>query len=178
MSRYHPALVALHWLLALMILGALVAGTVILEGTPNDDPFKLTSLAMHMSLGIAILVLMLVRLGVRLSTAKPPEADTGSALLNVGARATHWLFYLLVLGITASGIVMANLAGLPAIVFGGSGDPLPADFDDLAPRAVHGVLTTLLGLLILAHVAAALWHQFVRRDGLFARMWFGDRTGG
>lgn len=176
MSRYHPALVALHWLLALMILGALVAGSVILENTPNDDPFKLTSLAMHMSLGIAILALMLVRVAVRLFTASPPPADTGNALLNKAAAAAHGLLYLLVFGIAVSGLVMANATDLPAIVFGGSGAPLPATFEGLTARAVHGALTSLLILLILAHVAAALWHQFVRKDGLFARMSFGRRS--
>lgn len=177
MTRYHPLLVALHWLLALMIFGGLIAGTVILDATPNDDPFKLTSLALHMSLGLAVLALMLVRLGVRLFSEKPPHADTGNALLDGVAQAAHWALYLLVFGVAISGIVMANTAGLPAIVFGGSGDPLPADFDDLTPRAVHGVLTTLLGLLILGHIGAALWHQFLRKDRLFARMWFGRRTG-
>ncbi len=42
--------------------------------------------------------------------------------------------------------------------------------------AAHGVIATLLGLLIAAHVAAGLYHQFIRKDGLFGRMWFGDRN--
>lgn len=175
MTRYHPLLVALHWVLALMIIGGLVMGTFVLAATPNDDPFKITSLTMHMSMGMAILVLMVIRLVVRIVTAKPPHADIGHATLNKGAAAAHWLFYLLVIAMCLSGLATANMAGLPDIVFGGSGEPLPANFDDLAPRAAHGVIATLLGLLILSHVAAGLYHQFVRKDGLFARMWFGDR---
>ncbi len=175
MQRYHPLLVTLHWLLALMIIGGLFMGTFVLAATPNDDPFKMTSLMMHMSMGILILVLMVIRLVVRLATAKPPHADIGNALLNKGAVAAHWLFYFLVIAMCASGLATANIAGLPAIVFGGSGEPLPADFNDIAPRAAHGAIATLLGLLILAHVAAGLYHQFVRKDGLFGRMWFGKR---
>jgi cytochrome b561 len=173
--RYHPVLVALHWLLALMIIGGLIMGGAVLAETPNDDPFKLISLRMHMTMGILILTLMVVRLLVRVMTAKPPHADIGNAVLNKGGVATHWLFYVIVIGLCASGLAIANMAGLPAIVFGGSGDPLPDSFAEFPPRAAHGALASLLGLLILAHVAAGLYHQFGRKDGLFARMWFGDR---
>lgn len=176
MTRYHPALVVLHWLLALMILGALAAGALILDETPNSDPFKLTSLMMHMSLGISILVLMLVRLVVRLRTPKPPHADIGNDLLNRGAVLGHWGLYILVIAMCASGMALSAAAGLPAIVFGGSGAPLPESFDIYTPRLVHGAIAPLLGLLIVGHVAAALYHQYVRKDGLFRRMWFGDRN--
>jgi cytochrome b561 len=175
MTRYHPLLVALHWLLAAMIIGGLIMGGNVLAETPNDDPFKLVSLRMHMGMGIAILALMLIRLATRVSTAKPPEADIGHPLLNRLGAATHWLFYLLVIAMCASGIAIANMAGLPAIVFGGSGEPLPADFSAFPPRAAHGIIATLLGLLILAHVGAWAYHQFVRKDGLIRRMWFGNR---
>lgn len=73
-----------------------------------------------------------------------------------------------------SGLATANMAGLPEIVFGGSG-ALPATFDDLPPRIAHGVLGAILTLLIAGHVAAFIYHQFVRKDHLFSRMWFGRR---
>jgi cytochrome b561 len=174
--RYHPVLVVLHWLLALMILGGLLVGGLVLAETPNDDPAKLTSLLLHMVSGLTILALMIGRLGLRLFTAKPPHADIGNGLLNTGASAAHWALYLLVIGMSVSGIVMSNTAGLPDIVFGGSGAPLPENFDDLAARTVHGIISTLLWLLIAGHVLAALYHHFVRKDGLLRRMWFGDRN--
>lgn len=177
MTRYHPILVALHWLLALMILLALVAGNVLLEAVPNSDPAKVDGLRNHMSLGLAILVLMVVRLVVRLVTAHPPAADIGSPLLNLLARWGHWGFYILVLAMVGSGMAMSAMAGLPDIVFNGSGAPLPESFDDLAPRAAHGVISILLMLLILGHVGAAVYHQVIRRDGLMARMGFGRRGG-
>jgi len=175
MRRYHPALVALHWLLAVMIIGGLIIGGQVLSETPNSEPSKLTALAVHMGSGILILVLMVVRLIVRMMTAKPPHADIGNALLNKGAVAAHWGFYVLVFAMCLSGLAIANIAGLPDIVFGGSGEPLPADFDDILARSAHGVIATLLGLLILGHVTAGLYHQFARKDGLLGRMWFGDR---
>lgn len=176
MTRYHPFLVVLHWLLALMIILGLVMGSNVLAATPNDDPFKLVSLRMHMGMGMAILVLMLIRLATRLFTAKPPHADIGSPLINRLGVAAHWLFYIIVIAMCASGLAIANMAGLPEIVFGGSGAALPVDFNAYPPRRAHGALATLLMLLILGHVAAGLWHQYGRKDGLFARMWFGERT--
>lgn len=178
MARYHPVLVALHWLLALLIIGGLIMGGNVLAETPNSDPFKLTALTMHMSMGITILALMVVRLVLRLVTQKPPHADAGNTLINTAGKLAHWAFYLVVFALCASGLAIASAAGLPDIVFGGSGNPLPVNFDDIPPRAAHGAIATLLTLLFVGHVLAGLYHQFIRKDGLFARMWFGKRNGG
>ena len=176
MTRYHPALVALHWLLAILIIVALVAGTFLLAGTPNSDPSKITGLQAHMSIGISVLVLMLIRLVTRFATEKPPHAATGNGALDMAGRAAHVGLYFLVFGMCASGLALANLAGLPGIVFGGVGT-LPADFSVYGPRAAHGIIAKLLMLLIAAHVAGFAFHQFIRKDGLFQRMWFGNRRG-
>ncbi len=101
MTRYHILLVTLHWLLALMIIAAMAAGGLVLENIPNNDPFKLTALAGHMILGLGILLLMLIRLAVRLRTAHPPRADIGNHLLNRGADLAHWLFYIVVIAMSA-----------------------------------------------------------------------------
>ncbi len=175
MKRYHPILVTLHWLLAVLVIGGLVMGGQVLAQTPNTDPAKLFSLKMHMSIGIVILVLMVVRLVIRFATQKPPQADIGNELLNKGAHMAHYLLYAVVIAMSASGLAIANAAGLPAIVFGGSGEALPADFNDIAPRAAHGILSLVLKLLIVGHVLAALYHQFLRKDSLFSRVWYGER---
>jgi cytochrome b561 len=174
MTRYHPALVALHWVLAILILIGLFGGTFVLDPLPEDHPFKIEGLQGHMTVGIAILVLMLVRLFVRVRTTHPPEADIGNPLMNRLARYAHWAMYALIFAMLGSGIAMSVLGGLPPIVFGGSGEHLP-NLDDLPPRAAHGFFATVLMLLIVGHIAAALYHQFVRKDGLLRRMWFGAR---
>jgi len=175
MKRYHPFLVVLHWLLAVMIIMGLVMGGNVLSATPNTDPQKLLYLKMHMSAGILILVLMLVRLVIRFMTAKPPHADIGNGLLNKLGSATHYFFYLVVILMAGSGFAIANMAGLPDIVFGGSGVALPESFSEYPPRIAHGVLGVVLTLLIVGHVLAFLYHQFIRKDDLFSRMWFGQR---
>jgi cytochrome b561 len=174
-SRYHPALVALHWLIAIALLFSLGSGMLVLEELPNRSPEKVDALRGHMIAGVVILLLMLIRLGLRVGTARPAPATTGNAQLDRLARLTHWGFYLLVLVMAATGIATSVLAGLPDIVFGGSGAPLPESFSIYWPRAVHGTVAGLLLALILLHAAAALYHQFVRRDKLLARMWFGKR---
>lgn len=176
MKRYHPLLVSLHWLVAILVIGSLFMGEFILEEISNTDPFKVTALFAHMAIGLSVLVLMLVRLIVRHFTKRPPEADIGHATLNKLGRWAHWALYILVIAMAGSGLATAQLAGLPDIVFGGSGAPLPKDFSNFAPQNVHDFLAGILGWLILAHVAAALFHQFVRKDGLMARMRFGPRS--
>ena len=175
MTRYHPFLVVLHWLLAIMIVIGLIMGGNVLSETPNSDPEKVFYLRMHMSMGIIILVLMIIRLVVRTKSQKPPHADIGNTLLNKLGVYAHYILYVLVFLMCASGIGISMMAGLPDIVFGGSGAPLPQSFEEFAPRAAHGVLATVLTIVVVSHVLAALYHQFIRKDGLFSRMWFGQR---
>jgi cytochrome b561 len=173
-KRYHKALVVLHWLLALMLIVALTMGTLVLDATPNSSPDKIGALQGHMVVGGLILVLMLVRLVVRLTSAHPAPSSTGNALADRLAPLAHWALYGLVFAMAGSGIAMSIQAGLPDIVFGGVGS-LPENFRHLVPRAVHGIVAKLLMLTIALHVMAALYHQLVRRDGLLSRMGFGPR---
>ena len=145
------------------------------DGRPTLKPKQANrALQGHMTVGGLILLLMLIRLVVRLKTAHPAPATTGNAALDRLAPLTHWGLYALVLLMAGSGVAMSVLAGLPDIVFGGVG-ALPVDFNSLLPRFVHGIVAKLLMLAIGLHIAAALYHQFVRRDGLLARMGFGAR---
>ena len=171
--RYHPLLVALHWLLAALILGALLMGGLVMSEMPNTDPAKIGALRNHMIVGGVIGLLTLLRLVTRARTARPAPADAGHPLLNRLAGPAHGALYLLVLAMVGSGIALSVQSGLPDAVFGTA--PLPASFHDYAPRAAHGLIAALLGLTILAHLGAALYHQFLRRDGLLSRMWFGQR---
>ncbi len=174
-ARYHPLLVVLHWLLAVLIILALAGGMLQLQHIPNSSPDKIGALRGHMIMGVVILALTLVRMAVRFLTRRPAPASTGRPLLDRVGRGVHFLLYALVVLMAASGFAMAFQAGLPDIVFGGSGAPLPASFAELAPRAVHGVIAALLVGLIALHALAAIWHQLVLRDGLLARMGFGRR---
>ncbi|MEO1748270.1 MAG: cytochrome b/b6 domain-containing protein [Pseudomonadota bacterium] len=174
-TKFHPLLVAIHWIMAFMIIMLLLAGTLFLEPLANDDPQKIEGLFGHMIFGVSVMILLIIRFVTRLRSDKPAHAATGNALLDKVGVWTHWLFYPLIFLAAGSGMAMSAMAGLPDIVFFGSGDPLPASFWEYPPRYMHAVATKALGALIVLHIAAALWHQFVKRDGLLGRMWFGRR---
>ena len=121
---------------------------------------------------------MVIRFIVRMLTARPEKATTGYLLLDRIAPISHYGFYVLVVLMVATGFATAILAGLPAIVFGGSGAPLPPSFMIFPPFVAHGWLAALLAGFIALHVLAAFYHQFVRRDRLFGRMFYGCRASG
>ena len=175
-SRYHPLLVTLHWLLAVLIIAALIVGFFAFAVMPNSDPEKIGVLRQHMAGGMLILALMVIRFIVRMLTARPAKATTGYPLLDRIAPISHYGFYLLIVLMAGTGFTTAFLAGLPEIVFAGSGDPLPPTFTIYPTRVAHGYIAMLLVGFITLHVLAALYHQFVRRDGLFRRMFFGRRA--
>jgi cytochrome b561 len=174
-SRYHPALVVLHWVMALLIIAALALGALVMVKIPNTDPMKFEALGSHMAGGMAILVLMLIRLVIRTRSAHPAPASAGHPLLDRLAWASHRLFYVTVFAMAGSGIIMALQTGLFNTVFLGQGN-LPADFWAFPIRGVHYALSRLLMALIAVHIVAALYHALVLRDGLLKRMFFGRRT--
>ena len=174
-ERYHPALVILHWTLALLLMLALVMGTLVLAETPNDAGDKIDSLRGHMILGTVIGALMLVRLIVRWRTRRPPAASTGNAAIDRLGTLVHAGLYLLVFLMAASGLATALWAGLPQIVFGNGTAALPESFFIYPPRHVHGWVAKALLLVIGFHLIGALFHQFRLKDRLLSRMWFGGR---
>ena len=137
-SRYHPLLVTLHWLLAVLIIATLTVGFFLLAAMPNSDPQKIVVLRVHMAVGMLILALMVIRFIVRMLTARPEKATTGYPLLDRIAPISHYGFYVLVLLMVATGFATAILAGLPAIVFGGSGAPLPPPSRFIPSFLAHG----------------------------------------
>jgi len=175
MKKYHPLLVSLHWILAIGIILLLFGGTMLAD-LESNDPQKIFGMTGHMVIANVVLVLMSIRFIVRMKTQKPAPADIGNALLNKGAAIAHYVMYLLVFVMAASGWSMALAAGLPGILFGDSGNALPDDLTIYPARVAHGIVATVFMLVILAHFLAALYHQFVRKDGLLSRMWFGERT--
>jgi cytochrome b561 len=177
-SRYHPLLVTLHWLLAVLIVAMVCVGFLLLAPMPNIDQQKIGILLIHMSVGMFILAVMLVRFIVRLWTVRPAAATTGHALLDRIAPVTHYGFYVLVLLMAGTGLATAILAGHNRRVFQGSGEPLPPSFAAYPTFVAHGYFALVLAGLIILRALAALYHQFARKDRLFRRMWFGRQASG
>jgi cytochrome b561 len=160
-------------LVALTIFGLLCLGFFVLADMPNADPKKLDILVWHMAGGMFVLVLMILRLLIRIWSARPATATTGSPLLDRLASLAHVGLYVIVFLMIASGWWTGWLI---SGVFQPNGEPLPSTFAVFPTFRVHAALALLLAILITVHIAAALYHQFVLKDGLFRRVWFGERT--
>jgi cytochrome b561 len=169
-ARYTLPAIALHWLLALMIVGSLAVGTTMTDLPMSPQRLKLIN--WHKWAGVTILALSALRLLWRL-THRPPEPPPMPVWQQRAYRATHGLMYALFFAIPLVGWAYSSAAGFPIVWFGVL--PLP-DFvpvDKELAEAIkpwHGRLAGLLAALLALHVAAALKHHFIDRDGLLSRM--------
>jgi len=170
-SNYGSIAITLHWLMAALVVILIVSGFRS-AGTTIADA-KAAILMVHAPVGIAVLILLVFRIIWWLSFDKRPQAIAGQPRWqDLSARTVHYAFYAVLLLMTASGIGMFILADAGPILFGGADVALP-DLNELAPRAPHGIGARLLIALVALHASAAIYHQFVRKDGLLSRMWFG-----
>ena len=168
-TRYHPALIVLHWLLAIAIVLAFVFGGTVLDGMENTNAHKPGLLRMHVTLGILILAFTAVRLAVRARSAKPAPLVTGKPLMDKLAVGIHHLLYTLTVLTALGGVALAYSADLFGVLYRDAGS-LPKDFDAFTSHEVHGLLAFALIAVAALHVAGALQHQFIRKDRILSRM--------
>jgi cytochrome b561/polyisoprenoid-binding protein YceI len=166
--RYSTGAIALHWLLALAMAFQIALGF----SMPHAGPHSFVPMQLHKSVGIAILLLTLARLGWRI-VRRPPESVEGgwTAVL---ARIVHWAFYaVLVLGpLTGWIIVSTARLHVPTLLFGlvpWPHLPLPSTLNE-PTEEVHEALAWIALVLFGLHVAGALRHQFVLRDPVIRRI--------
>ncbi|TCR85470.1 cytochrome b [Rhizobium sp. BK376] len=160
----------LHWLMAICILAMLFIGVGMVS---TVTPAYLTLVQIHKPLGIAILVLAIVRLLLRLRYGAPALPEDLPEPIKLAAYLSHLAFYVLMFAMPLLGWGMLSAASYPIILAGGIHLPpiLP-----LSPRLhtllwdAHYYLAFAFFALILMHVAAALFHALIRRDGVFAAM--------
>ncbi len=162
----------LHWLIvALLIVQFVLAWTMPHIGRNTQVT---TLITLHFSFGVLILAVALVRLLWRLGHVEPAPEDGLAPWQVQSARVVHWLLYVLLFAVPILGWLNASWRGFPVTLFGLFDMPKL-----LATRAsgwgwtgdVHGLLANYLLLaLVGTHMAAVLYHQFVRRDGVLRRM--------
>lgn len=160
----------LHWLMALMIISMLFIGIGMVTSVSERHAWLL---AIHKPLGIAILVLAVVRLIVRLRNPPPPLPVDLPAIQKFAAYASHYLLYALMLTIPLVGWAMLSAGGYPVML--SHSLRLPPIFPVSATafailRHTHALLAVLLFLTFLAHLGAALYHGLIRRDGVLSSM--------
>ncbi|MFA5963239.1 MAG: cytochrome b/b6 domain-containing protein [Sphingomonas sp.] len=170
---FHPAFRALHWLMVALVFTMLFIGVGMVSTT---GPAYLTLLGLHRPVGIAILALVLVRLPLRLATGAPPLPDDLPDAQKRIAWVSHVLLYLALFAMPLIGWGMLSAGGYPVRVTKGFSLPpiLPHDLGLYAfLREAHTVVALLFYALILAHLAAALMHGLIRRDGVLRSMTVG-----
>lgn len=172
-ARYHPVIVFLHWIVAVLVVGNLVVGEFILEPLSNEAADKTGVLRLHMAVGIAILVLMAVRLATRLVTRVPPVPHSSRPLRWL-ARANQWALYLAVFAMLSTGLGMAQMGGFLGVLTD-PGEPLPQSFGQLPPHAGHALFATVLVILLALHLAGVAYHHVVKKQNLLSRMSWGRR---
>lgn len=164
----------LHWGMALLILAMLFIG-VAMVASVHLRPGLIN---LHRPLGILIFVLVLLRLYNRLRHRPPPLPADLPALQAWAATASHWLLYALMLAMPLIGWAMLSAGGYPIVLWDGM--QLPAIVPHTPSlyallRNAHSLLAYLLFATVLMHVGAALFHAWVRRDGVFQAMARGPR---
>lgn len=174
-TRYHPLARALHWVLALAIIGTFALG-VYMSDLPFS-PARLQYYSWHKWAGVLILLFSAVRLITRLVAPPPPLPPTIEAAMpgwqKTAHSATHIGLYLLFFAVPLTGWAFSSASGFPVVLFGlwQLPDFVPVS-DPLADalKEAHEIAAFTMAALVLLHVAGALKHQFVDRDGLMARM--------
>lgn len=171
-SKYGPMAIMLHWLMAVLVLVLITTGFRSAGTTISDA--KTAILMVHAPVGIAVMILLVFRIVWWLFFDKKPKPIAGQPRWQaLSSRVVHTAFYAIVLLMTASGIGMFISSGAGPILFGTAGAALP-DLNELAPRVPHDIGARLLIALVVLHASAAIYHQFIRKDGVLARMWFGS----
>jgi cytochrome b561 len=169
--KYGSVAIAFHWLSAILITGMFVAGIVASETV--DPGQKAAILRIHAPVGLAVLGLTVLRIVWWLVADKKPLASAGQPRWQrIFARWIHRLFYVAILAMTASGIWLMNASGAGEVIFQGADAPLPA-FETFAAYQAHSTIALVMEVLFVLHVLAALYHQFIRKDRLLARMGLG-----
>jgi cytochrome b561 len=167
---FSPAARLLHWLMALLIVAMLFIGVGMVASVSERHTWLV---GIHKPLGIAILLLAIVRLAVRLRRPPPPLPADLPAPQKLAAHASHWLLYALMIALPLIGWAMLSAGGYPVMLSSSLRLPPIWPFAPVAfaiLRHLHTWLALLLVLTFLAHLAAALYHGLIRRDGVLSSM--------
>lgn len=171
-DQYGTVAITIHWLSALLIL--ILIGSGFRASGMEEAAAKAAILQIHLPVGGAIFLLTLARIGWWFWADKKPASVDMALWQGRASRLVHVLFYVVILGMASSGIGMMVLSGAGPVIFGGSPDALP-DFWDFLPRIPHGIGARVMAALLVAHIGAAIYHHFIKKDGLIWRMWFGRK---
>ena len=171
-ARYTQTAIALHWLMAFLIIATFFLGLTMVD-MPGITPTKLKYFNWHKWMGVTALAFAVLRLLWRLTHAAPALPSTMPKWQRWAAEFGHFGLYALMFAVPLSGYLYSLAAGFKVVYLGLF--PLPVLIDpnpELKPvlKATHYVLNMGFAALVLIHALAALKHHFVDRDDILKRI--------
>jgi cytochrome b561 len=161
----------LHWLMGLAIIAMLAVG-LWMEGLP-DSPDKFKIYGIHKAVGAILLGLVVLRIIWRMWSIVPALPANFSTLERLAAHGGHYALYAMMLVMPISGWGMSSAAGYPVSIFGLYTLPPLVEKNKILSdwfKDIHEFGGYILIVLIVGHIAAALYHHFIRGDGILRRM--------
>jgi len=174
-ERYPLRTRLLHWLTAVLVFATLLVGFFMVSSLGSYGAL----VSVHMTLGVSILVIVVVRAANRCTHRTPKLPSTVGGFEHKIVVGSELSMYALLLAQPLVGWAMVSASGQRVVVFGVCSLPRIAPFDaDLyfGLRQTHSVLAYLLVAVVAAHVSAVLLHTLTLRDGMLSRMAFGRRA--
>lgn len=171
-QKFGPVAIFLHWAIAACIVLSVAFGLI--SGFADTAEVTQATLAIHQSVGVTIFALAVVRVAWRLTHPAPPLLPSTPKSQKIAAAATHATLYVILFALPVTGYVGLAARGRPITIFG------LFDLPNVIARSlktsaafqnVHNNLQYFLYGLLVLHIGAALYHQFVMKDGLLSRMW-------
>jgi cytochrome b561 len=177
-QTFDPLMQTVHWITVVLIL-AVLATAALLDAVPTL--WRVSVLQLHRSFGVTIWAVTVLRLMWRQFARLPEWPSEMTRAERAAARAVEYLLYGLLLLQPVLGFLHTNALGRGVTVFFLFRlPPLIGEDHDLADEllAAHAIVANILLIVIALHTAAALFHHFVRRDGVLRRMLPGTRHRG
>ena len=171
-SRYGSVAQSTHWITAALMFAVLPLGWEAVS-LPMESPSDQLMFTLHKSVGLTILAIVAFRIGWRAAHPAPPLPGHLASWDRAAAFASHWLLYLILVGMPVSGYVLSTAGGHRVPYFWlFDVPPLPKDPAlEKAAQWVHVVTGQwLVYALIALHLLATAWHAAMRRDGVLNRM--------
>ena len=175
-TRYHPALIALHWLVLLLIVGAYV--TMEFRGIfPRGSMEREFMKSLHYSFGLTILLSVILRAVIRLRAGTPAIEPALEPMMKLAATGAHIALYAFMIVMPLLGWGILSAEGKDIAIFGLPVFPLVSPGEDTAEifEEAHEVVATIGYVLIGLHAVAALYHHYLRGDNTLRRMLPGTR---
>ncbi|MCZ4273739.1 cytochrome b [Maritalea porphyrae] len=166
-TKYSRAIRILHWVLALLLIGLLIAGTIM--HNTADEATKFAILKLHAPLGLLAGILLFARTYFAFTQPRPAADPNWSLAVKWGSKIIHILLYVFPHALVGSGIATMVASGLGEILQSGQTAPWP-ELSGIAFAGAHGLFAKLFLASLVLHIAGAIYHQAIIKDNLIARM--------